>query len=919
MVDIQWSSSNKQYGRIENATNTRNVTNYRSNLIGWVLPTKKINTNQGKYNLHIPALANSRFELVPVINSPTEQAYNGTGKFSELEVGKPVIVQFLSGKNKPVIIGSYHYDDDNIYQRDANNGKSFAYPGNKLSQVFDTDIDIRKLSLESKNLYQPEGSPANNIIQGGYDAYTTDGQHIEFSPNSSLLYLPEEYKFTEGLRFSTFERTLKSADTQKRKLPYEISRRLDRVYNIVNGEFIPKEVREKDIYGTPLGEITDYLFSFFDPILRKIENLNSFILGIEEFYEAQVEWFENNILQPGKELFELWKTVISEGDIRSLFGLEELSININVGQLLDNLIFSNFQVNSSIPLLNAIFGIGQWIAKQAILRGIKDLFNTLDIPTSFDLNLGSLGTVFSIGLGGLGGGSSDPTRYLPSKGSVISIDPPRIFSEGSAIYETLKFGNNIQNTVTQKAREIGFITTDINTLIREIVIHGSSEGFYQSDIRRDKASNLSIDSSLLNFNTTEINLYNSNNIKDTELRINEGAISEVNAIPIVDTSVSRNDFSMLTSGEAGIFSNNNIYRYDNPQESIAIFSLFDTESRREGVTGGVMLNAPSVINHDNFIVTAQVSFDQNREIILELLDESGETVINSTVMQKKSDYAEYDTYLGAIDFNNSDNNFRYRVKADSIIYPSLPIKRPPKGEVASSDFRIILDSIEETEEGYLLTASSYYDSGSNLKSLKLKVFKDQEIVATREVDTGETNITFNIPSSKERTVSFSIQATNFQSGLTKISNTVTSEGNSLGDMQEVSPDNYADLNINSFKYFFDNSIDRYTFFIKLNSSIPSEDAYIVIEVETEEETLRTSKLTRSSFNGTISSVISPPLSFSEQLIDSETYRARIGVNLGEGIIYSEYFDLLVDPKEENIIEELNRENNSTQPIKPFSI
>lgn len=906
MVDIQWDNSSKQLKRINQSTTNRNVSSNKDNLLGWVLPTDRKFTRQDKYNVFVPDLGNSTLSAVPKAKDGDSQAYNGVGRYRELEVGQPVVIAFLGNKNKPFITNLFHYSVDKPYKLDVGNGRHFPSPGNAQNDYFSLDSDINGIILNSNNPFQPENSPANNILPGSYTTHSKGGQKVEFNPNSSLSFGVEDYSYTKGLRLSTIDRSLLSADTQAKKLPHEISKRLGRVYRIVNGEFIPDRIREKDIVGgLEVGDIIDYLLVYMDPILERIEYVNDFVLGIEEFYNTQVEWFEGNIIKPAKELYELWSQVISEGDILALFGYESLEININYGQIIDN-ILSNFVPNSQYAIVNLLFGVGQWAMKELIIQTMEGFFLDtfgLDISSSF-----SIGGIISVAAGG--GGTGDPAAYRPDKGSIISITPPIIFSEGSPLFETLKFGKNVEESLSNKARELGFLVSDINNLINEIVLAGSNSDFYTESIRESRVEDLMNSNEVSITSTREqstgeslafgIDQVSSESDQSTSTFEFVEISYEKELIPIVETQ--NTEYNYVDEGIPKTFDTSNTYPYGSPEDSTPVVSVSEED---EVFRGGIVLNNPSQINSEVFTVTAQSTLPQGSSIELVLLDEN-KNILQVTDMKKLSDNPDFDSYTGALSFPPDSNEtiFYYRAKSGNYLWPSRKVTRPERGQLVSNKFELSLTSIEfsNTEGGYIINVDTSIEEGSSIKSINLKIFDGDTKIIEKSVSAGSKNHRFLYETEKQD-LTIKVKASSPQSEETIQSGIAEIEGGSLKGISQGGVDeenegfNYADVELISLTYYYDIGTKYYSLDIKLESSRPKETANLFVEIDREEgDNVKASKQSFSSKSGGIRTV----MLFNDEFKDNEgnklvklgeVYDARIGINFGDGIILSEWFEI----------------------------
>ena len=933
MVDIQWSNAQKQTKNINYFTLNSNTSNKKNNLLGWVLPTSKALTNQDKYNIFVPDLGKATLNAVVKLKDNDSQGYNGIGHHKELEVGQPVVISFLGNKNKPVITHSYHFSVDEKFELNRGEGKYFPAAGNSLSQIFDYETDIHSLTLSSSNPFQPSNSPANNTIPGSYTSYTKDGQRINFDPQSNLSFSSENYLFNEGKRLSTFDKTLKSVDTQSKKLPYEISRRLERVYKIVNGEFIPDKIREKDIYGTPLGDITDYLFSFMDPVLERIQYLNSFVLGIEEYYNNQIEWFESSIIDPVKNLYKLWKKVFTEEGVLGLLGYEPLQIDINIGQYLDNLL-SNFTVNSNIPLLNAIFGVGQWALKQAVLRGIDNLLSNINFSIG-NIDFSNLGLGGSLNISNLisiniiGGGSADPTMYVPSKGSVVSITPPTIFSEGSPIYQTLKFGVNLKDNITAKAQELGFLFSDINNLVEGIALAGSNLDFYTDEIRRERSVEAITDLQLINpafegesAKIDEVSIQSDNNNNNIKLVLSaQDSPDSLDLIPVVESD---NDFIPLSNEiSSNLFSDNNIYPYTTPEDSTAVFSIFKN-SNNKVLAGGVVVNRPSQLNSQFVTITAQSSLLERNSLTLQLLD-SNDKIVGYSNMVFQSDTPDYDLYLGTLEFPDNDEiSFTYRVVVNNNIkFPKNRLTRPLNNILDSDSFNLILENVEEVNDGLLITVSISSENNVNLNSINLEFYNNDSLIHEDEVSSNSN--TYNFIYETDNKEEYYVYVKGFSSQIQSViqSNSIRKlrgeiEFNLGVDITE-SEENYADLQVDFIKPFIDNSTNLIAFDVKASTNLTDTFINLSVDVIIEYRIYTVSKELQTNNSGSIRSILLPrPNLFRNNegdniLLEDNDYQMRLNLGASRGVIRSEFTDITV---RSNTPEEFES-NSDTTIQQPF--
>lgn len=900
MVDIQWNNSSKQQQRISQSTINRNVSSGKNDLLGWVLPTSRVLTRQDKYNVFVPDLGRSTLQAVPKVKDGDSQAYNGVGRYRELEVGQPVVISFLGNKNKPIISYLFHHSVPEPSSLDVGEGKHFPSPGNAQNDYFSLSSDIQGLTLGSNNLYQPVNSPANNIIPGAYTTHSKDGHKVEFTPNSSLSFGAENYFFTEGVRLSTIDRSLKSADAQAQKLPYEISKRLGRVYRIASGEFIPDRIRERDLgRNTNLGDVIDYLFAYMDPVLERLEYINDFVLGIEEFYDTQIEWFESSIIRPAKELYQLWESIISEGDILGLFGYEALEININYGQILDNL-FSNIVPNSKYGIVNLVFGAAQWALKEALVTVFEGFFESIGIDLSTSFSIGGLVNVVAGG-----GGTGDPNRYRPDKGSIISITPPTIFSEGSPLVETLKFGKNVKDSISAKSRELGFLISDVNNLVDAVALAGSNSDFYTDSIRESRTTSVTtnaeiiIPSELMSGESLAFGLESVRSVADVSTPVKRYVELpyQTELVPVVDPPPEIS-YSFVDQGEAKTLDTNDIYPYQTPEDSTPVISV---SQDNDVFTGGVVLNNPSQINREVFTVTAQVTIPRENEIILELLNKEKD-VIDSKPMKLQSDNPDYDLYTGALPFPTSSNEieFYYRARSGNYVWPTRKITRPTSDEISSNRFDISLVKVTPLEEGYAIYIDTDIEEGSAVKSINLKIYNYNEKIKEKVVPAGTKNHRFVYETDSEK-VKIRVKATSPQyqdtisSRTAKISNGEVEGYEIEEEAEEVG--NYADVELKELVYYLDTGTGFYTFDLRLDSSRPKDTANIKVELVTETgETLKVSKQAFTSKNGVIRTVILSSKEFEDNegnklLIFGNSYEARVGVNLGEGIIYSEWFEI----------------------------
>jgi hypothetical protein len=469
MPQIAWNQNRKQVLRQERFTRNYSLSPRKQGLIGYIMPTPKRFRSIGEYNVTVPAMGNQRFSRVKKTSDPGTIGSNGTGITTPpIRVGTPVLVNFLGNKNQPVITDAFPYGGDPNREKvldpdPVEQGGALFYPAqNTLSKTFEGWGQVSPLILRGQSPNQPQNSPVQNEVPGSYEISTDDGKKYQVQVSNDISLFSDRTEMVEGKRQSIITRPVKVANLQAEKLPYTINSALDRFYSIADGQFLPEDIRR-----SPVG---DEWRKIFDPALNSLELMEEFYVGAQEYVDSQIEWFETNIIDTAEQLFELWAETLSKGDILDLFGFEGFELEVSVVGFIDQFFISAIP-STGIGLVDAGIQYGINYLKEQLAQEILEggLSNNL-----LSVDFGDIGSI-GISVFGGGGGSANPNLFKPSKGSMINFKPPVIFSEGSPIYETIRYGREVNQLVQQKAEEIGLLTSSVQSFIQNIADQAPSE------------------------------------------------------------------------------------------------------------------------------------------------------------------------------------------------------------------------------------------------------------------------------------------------------------------------------------------------------------------------------------------------------------------------------------------------------------
>lgn len=727
MPEIPWSNSEKQLLRRDKFVYNHSLSSQKQNLIGYIMPTNSKYSLRGEYNVVVPQMGNQRFNRVKKADPAGHISANQSGVASpRLRVGQPVLINFLGNKTQPIITHSFPFsgsEEEGNYGIDqkGKKGTIFRPAQNNMSSLFNGSGTIAPLVIRNQSQSQPEKSAAQVEIPGSYDIFTDDGKKYEFQTSNKVNILTDNTSAIEGKRDSIITRPLKVAELQTERFPYDLQLQLDRFYRIANGEFLPEDLRESQ-FGDEFREL-------FDPILGRLELLEEFIVGAGEFVDRQVEWFEQTIIQPAEQLFELWSDVINKGDILDLFGLESLNFQVGLMPLLDEFFFDAIP-STGIGIVDAGINYGiNWLKEQLV----SEVLNGLELP-SLDI-----GNFASIGLSLFGGGGgANPNLFRPDKGSIINFKMPQILHEGSPIYETLKYGHQVNQSIKSKAKEIGTITSSLESLVEGI----ASFDFEGADTRRARREAIreevassydfeftgetqNVELSLLNNtslpNVDDLILLNSQSSISGNFSINKRQTKKDNF-----TILNYKDFDSSTRvvpvspvEEANIKDDKELKLFSNSESYRRLIPLISYDGENF-IEESVIVLKP----HTKTLKAFAFSFTSNTEenIVLESSKSQDFSQIYETKDKhtKTDSSAKYNLYQQSFNFPEEQDFLYIRAKIGNLIFPRKEIKKPEEDKnllAYQQDYTTEITSIS----GNKVEGTSRKPADSTVKDLYIKL------------------------------------------------------------------------------------------------------------------------------------------------------------------------------------------------------
>lgn len=749
MPQISWDQNRKQVLRKERFTRNYTLSPRKQGLIGYIMPTPKRFRNIGEYNVTVPAMANQRFSRVKKTSDPGTLGTNGTGiRTPPIRVGTPVLVNFLGNKNQPIITDAFPFGGDPDRQKlldadPAEEGGALFYPAqNSLSKTFEGWGQVSPLILRGQNPNQPKESPAQNEVPGSYEISTDDGKNYRVQTSNDISLFSDRTEMVEGKRQSIITRPVKVANLQAERLPHTINSALDRFYSISEGKFMPEDLRR-----SPVG---DEWREIFDPALNSLELMEEFYIGAQEYVENQIEWFETNIIDAAEELYDLWSDVLNKGDILDLFGFEGFELEVSVVGFIDQFFVSAIP-STGIGLVDAGIQYGINYLKEELAKEIlKGDFSNSILSADFG-DIGSIGiSVFG------GGGGANPNLYKPSNGSIINFKPPVIFSEGSPIYETVKYGRDVNQQVQQKAEEIGLITSSIQSFIKNIASEAPPE-VQDSRVRIQKEAADDLSSN----NDFELNLGEARTIstfEDEEVIFQEDEVlvqtesvgaqtlsgkisrvegesigrlkhqedleeSPVTAIPI---GTSDKDIGSLQLTDKR---KETLYSMERSQKITPAASLVDNDNQ-DLIYECAILFAPHTKNSQTIsgsLKTANIDLDEVK-IQVSLEEDFGNVLTEIEDFEVREQRARSDLLNFVFNYRSEgiEDDFFIRVKyKDKLIFPSKSILIPNQLEDPNYEY-----SVSWEEEDGVISGVVEKTPDSNVTSIDLtvKICQDEEVL-----------------------------------------------------------------------------------------------------------------------------------------------------------------------------------------------
>jgi len=892
MPEIPWTHKERQERRRDNFVYSHSLSDRKQNLIAYIMPTAENESIKGEYNVTVPELGNQLLRRVTKAEPAGGLSANGSGiAFPRLRVGQPVLINFLGNKTQPIITHSFPFSGTDRAEygidKKSDSGRSVIYQPaqNTISRMFNGWGTVAPVVLRDQSKVQPKESAAQVEIPGSYDIFTDDGKRYRFGLSNDFDLNTDITSAIEGKRGSAIDRPINAAQQQSKRLPYEINNALERIYSIAEGQFLPKEIRES--------QIGDEYREIFDPILERLEGLEDFFNGAEQFVEDQIEWFEENIIKPGEEIIDLWKDVLNRNDILDAFGLEQFEIDIGIIPTLDQLVFSQIP-STGIGIVDAAISFGVNKLKETI---VKDVLGDVSLPS---LDIGGLG---EIGLSLFGsGGSASLEKYSPGDETIINIDPPKILSEGSAVYETLKYGHKVVDLVTSKAQQIGALTSSVGSLVEGISVEDSESD--RASNRKERRSNSQFDISSKfefsvnpNFDPNTLSILSSPSLssEDDLILVNQqSSITGEVTVNKLDSRRDKDDFSIVS--QESLDSPRNVKpvvsNLDNSEPDITDDSEFRLLDPREGVnvvpilafdgqnliSESVVLGLPHTKTYNAFGINLISNSVDSSPVIETSIHEDF-----STIYEAKDDHSQVssDTNKEVVQqsFNFSpDSDYLYiRARLGNLVFPIKKIKKPTRSKNVlsySQDYSVSIDKIDSTDFDVEVSTTKTPDSRAKELLVELIVEdKSQEITRSEpiSVQAGSSfNYSFDIAYQND----YSIRAETY---------------NSLsGERSDGSAPSY-DASFSSIEAGIDEgtSITIFDFTVEdSNDSLPNDITVEVMIQNSQEEEFKDFEHYKTNNRKRFSEAILFP-----QELPSDTYDYKLVMKSSEGQTESEWKEL----------------------------
>ncbi|MFB6284790.1 MAG: hypothetical protein ABEK59_12825, partial [Halobacteria archaeon] len=289
------------------------------------MPTPSDRIKREEYNLYVPDLTNAYLDGVKKAEPAGDIGTNGTGrKKHPLRVGQPVLVNFLGDKQQPFIQDSLPFSGENVQpglDQRTERGAWFPNPGtnNPLIETFSASGEVNPAILRRDAPTQPQNSPVNIEVPGNHRVEGDDGYSYEFGLNTSFMLRPGENYTVEGKRKSMITNPKSNGQILLKRASYELNRKLNRVYGVVEGQYTPKEIRA-GVEGNDIQAVAT----------ANLEGINDLLERIDQAVQETVDWFEENIAALKDIVFDVWSDLFTEEEIKAPMGLELIQAELNI-------------------------------------------------------------------------------------------------------------------------------------------------------------------------------------------------------------------------------------------------------------------------------------------------------------------------------------------------------------------------------------------------------------------------------------------------------------------------------------------------------------------------------------------------------------------------------------------------------------